>query len=598
MLPYNFLFFHGSRTCFGHTSHIRTLMWKVSITLCFFLFALTGFHSFAQSPPSGIYPKGYFIKPLNIPASLAGNFGELRPNHYHMGLDFKTNRVENLQVHAAADGYIARIKIESFGFGRAIYINHPNGLTTVYAHLNAFFPELEKYVKQQQYRLESWNVYLDIPAGMFPVKKGQFIAGSGNTGGSQGPHLHFEIRNTAMDTNLNPLLFGFPIADNIPPVIQRLAVYDRNKSTYEQSPQLIAVKKTANGYITVPSTITVSSDKVSFAVTSYDAQSASPNHNGVFQGILYDNIAEVIRFTMDTISYYDTRYLNAHIDYKTKAGGGPYLQHLSELPGYINSIYRQQKGNGVIRLAEGDVRDIRIEIKDADNNMAVLRFKIRYKKAPVGPAPAAGKMCYPLMVNVGEGSEDCEFYIGERGLYDSARITYRRSASTNPAVVSAVHTIGSAHIPLQESFIIRIQPDTALPQEKMSRVVMQRFSGTKKEIAKPEWQNGWAMAKFSSFGSFQLVLDETPPEIIPVGFKSGQDMSKAPGLVFTAADNMGGIKNFRAELDGKWLRFTNDKGKRFIYTFDEQCLPGEHTLKISIADEAGNTAAQLFTFTR
>lgn len=573
-------------------------MWKVSITLCLPLLVLTGFHSFAQSYSPGIYPKGYFIKPLNIPASLAGNFGELRPNHYHMGLDFKTNRVENLPVHAAADGYIARIKIEPFGFGRAIYINHPNGLTTVYAHLNAFFPELEKYVKQQQYRLESWNVYLDIPAGMFPVKKGQFIAGSGNTGGSQGPHLHFEIRNTATDTNLNPMLFGFPIADNIPPVIQRLAVYDRNKSTYEQSPHIIAVKKTANGYITVPSTITVSSDKVSFAVTSYDAQSAAPNHNGVFQGVLYDNHAEVIRFTMDTISYYDTRYLNAHIDYKTKAGGGPYLQHLSELPGYINSIYRQQKGNGVIRLAEGDVRDIRIEIKDADNNTAILRFKIRYKQAPASPAPAAGKMCYPLMVNVGEGSEDCEFYIGERTLYDSARIAYRRSASTNPVVVSAVHTIGPTHIPLQESFVIRIQPDTVLPQEKMSRVVMQRFSGTKKEITKPEWQNGWAMAKFSSLGSFQLVLDETPPEIIPVGFKSGQDMSKASGLVFTATDNMGGIKNFRAELDGKWLRFTNDKGKRFIYTFDEQCAPGKHTLKISIADEAGNTAAQIFTFTR
>ena len=163
-------------------------------------------------------------------------------------------------------------------------------------------------------------------------------------------------------------MFGFPIADNIPPVIQRLAVYNRNKSTYEQSPQLIAVKKTANGYITVPSTITVSSDKVSFAITSYDVQSTAPNHNGVFQGILYDNNVEVIRFTMDTISYYDTRYLNAHIDYKTKAGGGPYLQHLSELPGYINSIYRQYRGNGVIRLANGDARNIRIEIKDAYNN--------------------------------------------------------------------------------------------------------------------------------------------------------------------------------------------------------------------------------------
>ena len=127
---------------------------------------------------------------------------------------------------------------------------------------------------------------------------------------------------------------------------------------------------------------------------------------------------------------------------------------------------------------------------------------------------------------------------------------------------------------------------------------MQRFAGARKEISKPEWQNGWAMGKFSSFGSFQLVLDETPPEIIPIGFKSGQDMSKASRLMFAVKDNLGGIKNFRAELDGKWLRFTNDKGRNFIYVFDEHCTPGAHSLKISVTDEAGNTAAQIFTFTR
>ncbi|HTN07065.1 M23 family metallopeptidase [Agriterribacter sp.] len=564
----------------------------------FFLLLLSASHLFAQNLSLNSYPKGYFIKPLNIPASLSGNFGELRPNHYHMGLDFKTNRLENLPVHAAADGYIARIKIEPFGFGRAIYINHPNGLTTVYAHLNAFFPKLEQYVKQQQYRQESWSVYLDIPMELFPVKQADVIAYSGNTGGSQGPHLHFEIRNTQTDKNLNPILFGFPIADNVPPVIQRLAIYDRNKSSYEQSPKIVTVKKTAGGYITVPSTITVSSDKVSFAVTSYDVQSAAPNHNGIFQGILYDNGAEVIRFTMDTISYYATRYLNAHIDYKTKANGGPYLQHLSELPGYINSIYRQQKGNGVLTLTEGAARSIRIETKDAVNNTAALNFTIQYKPSATNPAAPAGKMYYPFMINVGEGSADCEFYIGESGLYDSVQIAYSRSASANPAVLSAIHTIGAAYIPLQEGLVVRIKPNAALLPEKMNRMLMQRFAGTKKETRKVEWQNGWAVAKFNSFGSFQLVPDETPPEIIPVGFKSGQDMSKASRLLFTVTDNMGGIKNFRAELDGKWLRFTNDKGKNFIYIFDEQCTPGEHALKISVADEAGNTAAQVFTFSR
>lgn len=572
-------------------------MWRILTLFYFFWCLLNGIPSFAQSRPDA-YPKGYFIKPLNIPATLSGNFGELRPNHYHMGLDLKTNRVENLPVHAAADGYVARIKVEPFGYGKAVYINHPNGLTTVYAHLNSFFPELEEYVKEQQYLRESWNVYLTFPEGKFLVKQGQVIAKSGNTGGSMGPHLHFEIRNTATDTNLNPILFGFPIADNIPPVIQRIAVYNRNKSTYEQSPQMIAVKQTPDGYVTVPPVITVSSDRVSFAVSAFDQQSAAPNHNGIFEGILYDNNKEVIRFAMDTISYNNTRYINAHIDYKTRAGNGPYLQHLSELPGYINSIYRQKTGNGVIRLTEGSPHHFRIEIKDGYNNTATLQFKVQYKPGAHTPVPAAGKTSYPLMVNVGEGSEDCEFYIGEKGLYDSARIGYRRTVSSIPEVVSATHTIGSDRIPLQEGLILRIKPDTALTPEDMSRTVIQRFSGTKKEVVKPQWQNGWATAKFGSFGSFQLVLDKTPPRIIPVGFTNGQNMSKAASLVFTATDNLGTVRNFRAELDGKWLMFTNDKGKKHIYRFDDHCPPGKHSLKISVADEAGNITEQTYTFTR
>ena len=152
------------------------------------------------------YPKGYFRNPLNIPISLSGNFGELRPNHYHMGVDIKTAARENLPVYAAADGYISRIKIEPGGFGRAIYITHPNGYTTLYAHLNNFAAKIDAFVKQQQYANESWKVELDVSPALLPVKKGDFIAYSGNTGGSQAPHLHFEIRRTSDDVNVNPLL--------------------------------------------------------------------------------------------------------------------------------------------------------------------------------------------------------------------------------------------------------------------------------------------------------------------------------------------------------------------------------------------------------
>jgi murein DD-endopeptidase MepM/ murein hydrolase activator NlpD len=174
-------------------------------------------------PPS--YSKNYFRNPLALPMELAANFGELRPNHWHMGLDIRTNQKENQPVYAAAEGYIAFAGIRPQSFGRFIIINHPNGLSTLYAHLNDFYPLLEKYVTDQQYRQESWAVELDIPKEKFPVGKGQFIAYSGNTGGSQGPHLHFEIFETKTEKRLNPLLFGFSVQDNVPPNLVKLALY-------------------------------------------------------------------------------------------------------------------------------------------------------------------------------------------------------------------------------------------------------------------------------------------------------------------------------------------------------------------------------------
>src|ERR1700742_452675 len=157
-------------------------------------FLLSSLHGFCQLFAPAVYPKNYFRDPLDIPMSLAANFGELRPNHYHMGLDIRTQRKENLPVMAAADGYVARVSIEPAGFGQAIYIRHPNGYTTVYGHLNKFFPALAAYIQEQQYRLQSWQINLSLPPNLFPVRKGDLIAFSGNTGGSQGPHLHFEIR--------------------------------------------------------------------------------------------------------------------------------------------------------------------------------------------------------------------------------------------------------------------------------------------------------------------------------------------------------------------------------------------------------------------
>jgi hypothetical protein len=563
--------------------------------LCALLSILISFAGLAQVPD---YPKGYFRNPLGIPINLSGNFGELRPNHYHMGLDLKTNARENLPVYAAADGYIARIKIEPGGFGRAIYINHPNGYTTLYAHLNDFNPPLDRWLKQQQYQLESWKVFLDLTPDLFPVKKGDFIAYSGNTGGSQAPHLHFEIRRTADDVNVNPMLFGFPLLDNTQPRLLRVGVYDRSRSVYEQSPRIFPLKAiSGSSYSINPSLITVSTPVASLAITAYDTHTGSSNLNGIYETFLYVDEELVNSFRMDNISYNDTRYMNAHIDYRMKSGGGAYLQHLSELPGYINSIYNKQHGNGVIDLSDGQIHSIRIVVKDGYQNTSTITGKIKWSGASVTAPSPAGKLFFPLMID-GYESHECEFYIGERCLYDSVHIRYDKLAATSPLAVSALHAIGQPYIPLQESYLIRIRPTRQLSEYEKSRVVMQWYAGARKDVQKVEWQQQWAGARFRDFGLYQLLVDTEPPVILPVGFAHGAHLGKATRIVFTVKDNLEKFKNVRAELDGKWLRFTNDKGRNFIYRFDEKCLAGAHTLKITAEDEAGNRSEKTIRFTR
>ena len=541
------------------------------------------------------YPSSYFRNPLNIPMSLSGNFGELRPNHYHMGLDIRTNKVQNLDVFAAAEGYIARIKIEPFGFGRAIYINHPNGLTTVYAHLNNFFPELEQYVKEQQYAQQSWSIFITIPPDIFPVKKGTFIAHSGTTGGSQAPHLHFEIRTTDVDQNLNPMLFGLPIPDHTSPTIQRLVIYDRSKSIYEQTPRFLDTRRSGNIFNISQGLAVVSSPLISFGISAFDTQSGSTNHLGIYEADLFLDNNPVIGFRMNYISYLDTRNISAHIDYKTKAIHGPYIQLLSNLPGYRNSIYKKVSGDGIIDLSDGRPRKVKVDVYDAYGNRSVLQFSVRYNGNKKQVAPVPGKLFAPMMVDGFEGRE-CEFYLGENSLYDSAHIAYTNAPATAEGA-SAVHTIGSITIPLAAPLTVRIKPIRPLTDAERNRTVMQRFADETKEVRKVEWNNGWAKANFMDFGNFQLLIDTEAPQII-ANFQNGDNLSKQSRIVIGVKDNNGQYKNFRAELDGTWLRFTNDKAKSFIYNFDEKCSRGEHQLKVSVEDEAGNGSERVFTFVR
>ncbi len=563
----------------------------------FLIFLFCSVSGHAQFFPAKHYPKNYFIYPVDAKISLAANFGELRPNHYHMGLDCRTDHVVNRPVRAAAAGYIARVTVEPFGYGQAIYINHPNGLTTVYGHLNRFFSDLGKYVREKQYDQEKWNVDLTLPPGMFPVKQGQFIAYSGSTGGSTGPHTHFEIRDTKTDKVLNEMLFGLPIPDKVPPTIVRLAMYDRTKSTYSQSPKIFSLKKVNGDYTTNESIIPIHTDKISFGISANDKQSGSNNPNGIYEAIIYLDGVPLSAFELDSISYAETRYVNAHVDYKTHANGGPYIEHLSRLPGYPQGVYKDINGDGVIELHDNNMHDVKVVVKDPYLNTSVLNFKI--KKGSIDEDPvSSGKTIefQPRQVNVFE-NQDLQLYFPEATFYDSVHFTHSAENSDAANVYSPVYSVLSGLVPSEDYFTIRIKADKPVPQDLKDKMLIRQSWKGRDEVVKATRSGGWYSAKFNNFGNFELLADDEPP-LIHVDFHDGANISRYHTIVATPTDNNDQIKNFWAELDGKWLMFTNDKGRKYIYYFDDRCGSGKHELKISVQDEAGNTTVKTYHFTR
>ncbi len=555
--------------------------------------------AFSQTTTKHNYPKDYFRNPMGFPLEIVANFGELRPNHWHMGLDIRTNQKENQLVYAAAEGYIAFVGIRPQSFGRFIVINHPNGLSTLYAHLNDFFPELEQYITEEQYRLESWAIEADIPKSKFPVYKGQFIAYSGNTGGSQGPHLHFEIFDTKTTKRLNPLLFDFPLKDDVPPSLIRLAMYDRNKSLYEQTPQFFTLKNTDSGYI-IPKLPLIKTgwDKISFAIQAYDRVSGSSNPNGIFSAKLFAGDEPQVDFVIDGIDYSETVYMNAQIDYRHRYNGGPFLQHLSLLPGDHGGVYHRFSGDGVILLRDTTIKTFSIDVKDPYNNTSQLNFAVQYDDSlaalnTVTISPS--QKFIPNQVNIME-KPDFELYMPEGCLYDTVGTLYYRKSDATMYAISAMHQVNDASVPVHDNMTIRIKPDKTIPADWKNKLVMRRTARVS-TVQKAEWQGEWLSAKFGDFGIFQLFADVEPPTINELGKGDTINLSPASRILFTPTDNFG-IRNFRAELNGQWLRFTNDKSRNWIYIFDDRCPYGVYELKVIVEDLVGNTSTKKWWFKR
>jgi hypothetical protein len=405
--------------------------------------------------------------------------------------------------------------------------------------------------------------------------------------------VHFEIRDSQTENCINPLLFGFPIADRVAPSITRLAMYDRNKSTYDQSPQFLSLKKNGSNY-SIGKTIIVGSDKISFAIAAVDRFSATPNPNGIYSArILMDN-NPVSGFELRDISYNDTRYINAQLDHPFKSKGGASLQHISPLPGASDVAYQISNDDGFIHLRDEEPHAILIEVKDANQNISTIRFTVQYsKELSKTYQPSDGERFIPGNVNIFE-RDFFELITTEKSIYDTIQVDLTQTDNYAPGSISPAFSFLNSAIPSHDSLTIRIKPNVTVTGESLNRIIIKNISGNRTFIQKAKWQREWVSAKFRQFGTYQVFIDNEPPTVNA----PPSNLSKASRIVFTPKDNFNVIKNFRVELDGEWLRFTNDKGKSWIYTFDEKFPRGEHELKVTIEDEAGNVTERSWTVTR
>jgi hypothetical protein len=562
--------------------------------------------AYAQDSPA-LYPQGYFRNPLDIPILLAGNFGECRPNHFHSGMDIKTNGKENLAVYAAADGYISRIKIERGGFGHALYVTHPNGFTTLYAHLNDFSPKLQQYLRSTQYQKESWAADIPLKPEQFPVKQREQIAWSGNTGGSTAPHLHFEIRNSQTEHPLNPQLFGFEINDTRPPVPLRLAVYDINTGVYEQTPQIITLKKTADGYGIAGDTLFLKTTLAGIGIEVNDYMNGSDNTLNFYtaEWYMYDIGAGIIR--LDDIGYEETRYLHAYADYKMHTEKGQWYQLLFKMPGNKlplfkmgddkPKVYNIEDGAGFIRLNDAAPHNIKVVMTDASGNATIVSFYVRSTDAAKSPQ-LKGPSHYGTLFTVGKVNifehPNIKFTLPATALYES--LYFNLKQTTGIGGFTSRYQVHNPNVPVHNYFDLYLKPEVPVPFALRNKLVMMYTDGKTTNGRGTTSEDSWYKGSVRNFGTYWLAADTVAP-VIKIAAKEGAVLTASKSLTLTVTEKLTSVKTFRAELDGRWLLF-EPTGTTYTYLFDSHCPKGRHELVVTAADENGNSSRLVYHFMR
>jgi murein DD-endopeptidase MepM/ murein hydrolase activator NlpD len=542
----------------------------LTLLICNFIFAQTQ------------YPKDYFRPPLDIPMQLSGNFGELRPNHFHAGFDLKTNQREGLNVYAVADGYVSRIKISTFGNGKCIYITHPNGYTSVYGHLQTPVGPILDYVKKTHYKEKAYEIEMFPKPNELPVTKGQLIGLSGNTGSSEGPHLHFEIRDSKTEFVINPIFFGFDqnIKDTKKPTLSSLYVYPLDNATVNQSKQPLLVNMTLQKDGTYLAGKVKTNGKIGFGINAVDTDDVSHNKNGVFNVSTFLNGNQNYNYQFNTYSFDEMRYINAFIDYPRYKKTSQRVQKLFMKTPFALSIIKTDSLRGIISAQPNLASSYKIEVSDYFGNQNSITVPIEYDTATplVQAEPSTSK--YFVKYN-----RDTNFEKGNMSVFFPAG-TFYEDFNMNFDVRNNKVYIHDDTVPVHSNFTITIK-DTLYPESLRDKLYIGKGTSYNGTIRKGDVFT----AKAKILGPYGLVLDTIPPVIKITKPVEGKWISDQKKIEFTIGDSLSGIKSYNGYLNGSWVLFEyENKNRKITHTFDDQYLTeGENFLKIEVVDNVGNS---------
>lgn len=544
----------------------------------------------AQAP----YPQDYFRSPLDIQLVLSGTFAELRSNHFHSGLDMKTNGKQGLKVYTAAVGYVSRIKISRFGYGKALYITHPNGYTSVYAHLQKFSPKIEAFVKNKQYEKEQFEIELFPNPDALRIEAEEVIAFSGNTGGSSGPHLHFEIRDKN-SRPINPMLFGFDIKDTTPPELYHLYAYplsdDSHIEGFRKKKKMRLIKQPNGNYKAEP---IAAYGTIGFGIVANDRQDYAPNKNGLSKIETFFNGKKSIEVDFKRFSFDETKHINRFIDYAHYRSKKQKIQKLFIEKNNPLSLFSFHERKGTLSISDSTNSAYTIKIQDFKNNKTTVQIPITGIFQDV-----SNNDSIPLhytYVNASESTllEEQSFHveIPAYALYDDIHLDFK--------VKNDTLTIHESSVPLKKSMTITFDANRFASSD-LAHLYIGRLSPYGKLFYTSTKRKGNTLsARTKYFGRYTLGRDDEGPKIKAINFKNGSWLTKYRYLKVNISDAVSGIKNFRATVNGKWILMEYDaKTNTLTHDFNDNVINDiKNNLKLIVTDNVGNSSKFELTFYR